>query len=406
VNILVITYWSYKDALIQTYTLPYLRIMRKYLPAGSNIYLVTLEQPHHALTASETLTENQHLASYDIQLIPFRYVPFGAKAVVSQFGNIIKLQRFIQNHDIDILHAWCTPAGALGYILSRMTGRKLIIDSYEPHAEPMLESGTWNKNGMAFRLLFTLEKLQSQRAETVIACVDKMRDYASNKYGVSFDRLYSKPACVDLDSFDMQLRKDSHLLRELGLEDKIVCVYAGKFGGSYLTQETFDFFKTAEDKWGERFRALLLNNQPEAQILEWASNSGFDPQKIVKRFVPHAEVAKYIGLGDFGITPFIPVPSKRYGTPIKTGEYWAMGLPVVITPNISDDSDIIEEHKIGSVIPTLDHQGYQQAIDHIDHLLSTQNKYDLSQKIRAIAHNYRGFHLAEKVYQQVYGNIL
>ncbi len=403
-NILVLTYWSYKDALIQTYTLPYLRIMRRYLPTNSHIYLMTLEQPHHALTEAEIQAENQKLAASDIRLIPFKYIPFGTKAIFSHLGNLFKLRQFISRENIDTIHAWCTPAGALGYLLSRITGRRLIVDSYEPHAEPMLESGTWSQRGLAFKILFTLEKLQSRRAETVIACVDKMREYAWDKYGVRFDQFYSKPACVDLEAFDISLRKDPHLLQELGLEDSIICVYAGKFGGSYLTQETFDFFRVAEEKWGDRFRVLLLNNQPDEQILQWAQHSSFDPQKIVKRFVPHAEVPQYIGLGDWGITPFIPVPSKRYGTPIKTGEYWAMGLPVVITPNISDDSDIIAQHQIGAVIPTLDRQGYQQAIDQIDHLLSTQNPDDLSRKIRNIAHEYRGFHLAELVYQDVYEN--
>ena len=43
-NILVLTYWSYSDALIQAYTLPYLRIMLRVLPPGSKVHLVTLEK--------------------------------------------------------------------------------------------------------------------------------------------------------------------------------------------------------------------------------------------------------------------------------------------------------------------------------------------------------------------------
>ena len=43
-NILIITYWSYKDALIQTYTLPYVKVIRENLSDDQKIYLVTLEQ--------------------------------------------------------------------------------------------------------------------------------------------------------------------------------------------------------------------------------------------------------------------------------------------------------------------------------------------------------------------------
>src|SRR4030066_244618 len=107
-NILILTYWSYQDALIQTYTLPYVRIIRK----------------------------------------------------------IIQKKNFI--------HAWCTPAGILGYILSKTTGVPLIIDSYEPHAEAMVENGTWGKSSWSFKLLFFFEKLQSKHAQTVISAVEKM----------------------------------------------------------------------------------------------------------------------------------------------------------------------------------------------------------------------------------------
>lgn len=50
------------------------------------------------------------------------------------------------------------PAGALGYVLSKFTGSKLIIDSYEPHAESMVENGTWKKSSLKFKILFWLEK--------------------------------------------------------------------------------------------------------------------------------------------------------------------------------------------------------------------------------------------------------
>ena len=43
-HILVLTYWDVNDALIQNYTLPYLRIIREILSEGSTIYLMTLQR--------------------------------------------------------------------------------------------------------------------------------------------------------------------------------------------------------------------------------------------------------------------------------------------------------------------------------------------------------------------------
>jgi len=108
-------------------------------------------------------------------------------------------------------------------------------------------------------------------------------------------------------------------------------------------------------------------------------------------------------LGDFGITPVKPIPTKRYCTPIKDGEYWALGLPVVITKGISDDSDIIKKYKIGSVLEELNEKNYLKAIQEIDVLLKNNTRMELYNKIRPIAEKYRNFDIAEKVYKEIYG---
>ena len=52
-RILVLTFWSYKEGLIQTYTLPYLRQINAVLPEGSTIYLLTLEKDRLKLNQEE-----------------------------------------------------------------------------------------------------------------------------------------------------------------------------------------------------------------------------------------------------------------------------------------------------------------------------------------------------------------
>lgn len=401
-NILVLTYWSYKDALVQTYTLPYLKIISKYVPENSRIYLFTLEQTHLAITKKEKMVIEEELKAYGIYLLPFVYHKFGLKAIVSWLFQIPYLFIFCKIKSISHIHSWCTPAGAIGYILSNLTRKPLILDSFEPHAEPMVEAGQWKKGSIAFRILFTLEKLQSRKAKIVIACVEKMKEYAREKYDVQLNDFYHKPACVNFELFTPQKTKNETLLQQLGISDKIVCVYAGKFGGSYLKQEVFDLFKVAFDFWKGDFRVILLTNHPDDEIKRWRENSELPEKVVIKRFVPHLQVPEYLGLGDFGIVPFVPVPSKRFGSPIKTGEYMAMGLPIVITNNISDDSMVIENSGIGAILKQLNKEEYQKAILKIDFLIKEDRKVT-QQKIREIAYREKQFRLADNVYKQVYG---
>ena len=58
-NILVLTQWSFKDALVQTYTLPYVEMIRQIIDANRKIILVTSEQSKIALTANEIQVINE-----------------------------------------------------------------------------------------------------------------------------------------------------------------------------------------------------------------------------------------------------------------------------------------------------------------------------------------------------------
>ncbi len=396
-NILIVTYWSYNSALIKTYTLPYIDIIKSKLSNDSTIYLLTL-------TAKSETALNEYEANYkelkqkNIQLINFTYSPFGFNMFVKMFGILLYLANFIYRKKVDVIHAWCTPGGAIGYVLSRLTGRPLILDSFEPHAESMLETGTWQKTGLAYRLLFILEKLQLKRAKHVICAAQGMILYSKSVYGISKENYFVKPACVDLNLFDPSGIDSSLLIPGID-EISVVCMYAGKFGDIYLSGEVFDFFAVARSFWGEKFKVLLLTNQSDDEILKFCEGSGLPFQTIIKKFVPHNIVPSYMALSNFGICPVKPVPTKKYCTPIKNGEYWAMGLPVVITKDISVDSDLIEEYNIGYVLKNLTVKEYLNAVKKIDELLKTGSIHN---KIRAVAEKHRNYSIANAIYSAIY----
>lgn len=396
-HILVVTYWSYKNALINTYTLPYLELIRKSLPEGSRIYLMTLT-PGAEDNAEDREEKKRLLRGNGIELLNFTYQPFGLGMALKLAGILAYLIRFIFRKRIRVVHAWCTPGGAIAYFLSRFTGRPLVLDSFEPHAESMLETGTWKRNSLAYRALFRLEKWQLARAGEVICAASGMIPYSQQRYGITKERYFVKPACVNLGLFDPA--KVSVPMLPGFSSESVVCVYAGKFGDIYLTDEVFDFFAVARSYWGERFKVLLLTSQSDAEIKQFCERAGLSPDTVEKRFVQHHEVPAYMATGSFGICPVKPVPTKRYCTPIKNGEYWAMGLPVVITDNISTDSQLIHDEQIGYVLRSLDAAEYLNAVKRIDALLKEPQ---VREKIRAVAVGQRNYSLAAAIYATIYG---
>jgi hypothetical protein len=402
-GVLVLTYWSFKDPLIQTYTLPYVKIMRNIISGDRKIFLFTLEKMNLALDRQAQDTERNTLAAGGINWICQRYFSFGLRAAWMWIVQIFRLVRLIKQNNIDTIHCWCTPPAAIGYLLAKLTGKRLIIDSYEPHAEAMVENGTWSRNSVAFRILFYLERRQSHKAFAVVSATRGMHEYARIKYGVDLKYFLVKPACVNLNMFSYNNIKNSVLLSTLSLEDKIVCVYAGKFGGIYLDKEVFDFFKACHRYWGDRFRVLILSSHSKEEIELRCSQSDLDKKIVVLKFVSHQEIPDYIGLGDFAITPVKPVPTKRYCTPIKDGEYWALGLPVVIPRGISDDSEIIEESNAGVILNSFSQVAYDDAIVRLEVVIRKGRETNF-RNIRPLAERFRNFKIAEEAYGKLYGN--
>jgi glycosyltransferase involved in cell wall biosynthesis len=399
-NILILTHWSYRDALVQTYTLPYVNIIRNIVHPDEKIFLVTSEHNRIALTDEEVRTINADWRRNNMFLCTLPYVSMGARKIIASLQHLYGLYKIIRREKISTIHCFCTPAGSIGYLLSKLTGARLVLDSYEPHAESMVENGTWSRNGFAFRSLFLLEKLQSRKADYFIGTSEGMKGYAKKKYEIEVANFFVKPACVDLNKFYPQ-QKDAIFLKELDLQEKIVCVYAGKLGGIYLKEEVFDFIKECYQYWGERFRFLMLTNASREEVLKELSRVELPSHVVIQKFVKHEEVPKHLSLGDFAINPVKPVPTKQYCTSIKDGEYWATGLPVVITKNISDDSDIINKNEIGYELKELCSTEYFNAIKKIDELI-LDGSDTINQKIRRVAEQYRSYKIAEKTYTLIY----
>ena len=393
-NVLIITYWAFDDALIQSYTLPYVRIIKSMLNPGSTVYLVT-QEPNQL-----TLEKIASISDLDFVTKPSLYQPFSKKTIF-KLRNLVKtLSRFIDDNEIQTIHAWCAPAGAIGYLLHKKTGKRLVIDSFEPHAESLVENRTWKKSGLANNILSYFEKKQANAAEHLIALTNSMKAYAKTKYNCENPNFHVKPAAVNLALFDRS--KYPSIKKELGIKpNTIVCIYAGKIGGIYLEDEIFKFWKQCSLIF-EDFKVLFLSNYDTESFRQKLKFHDLDESTVIKKFVPYTEVPKYMAQADFALNPVKPVPTKRHCTSIKDGEYWAMGLPVVITKDISEDSALISETNLGVVIENYDDEGLKSAALKIKEMLATEADY--TQKIRSLAIRFRNIESQKSIYELIYSN--
>src|SRR5438128_1126810 len=108
-NILVVTQWGYEEGLIQSYTLPYLKIIHKVNPS-KKIYLITQEKGE---TGNERITRaREELRNYNIVLLPEKYHRAGLAKYFSTVFNFLKHLWIILSKNIRYIHTFCTPAGS------------------------------------------------------------------------------------------------------------------------------------------------------------------------------------------------------------------------------------------------------------------------------------------------------
>lgn len=401
-NVLFLTHWSLGSGLIHAYTLPYCAQIRKILGNSSQLFLLTSDTRADLEDASKLDNLNRKLNESDIAHISHRYSHNGLKKYVHLVFQIADLISIIHRYKIDTLHAFCTPAGSLALVLKLITGCNLIIDSLEPHAESMIESGTWNYKNLSFYILFALEWLQVRFATAVIATTSSMRSYCITRYRYVPPKFFTKPACVDLEKFCLT-PSETIPAKEISFKGKIVCVYAGKIGGIYLDSEIFQFIRVCYQELGDSFRFLLLTESSPELVDELLIQHQIPPSIVQHQTVTADKVPEYLAISDFALNPVRPISTKRYCTSIKDGEYWASGLPVVITKDISDDSDIIHNLNIGYVLRELSYNEYRQALHHILALLN-QDKPSLKRRVRYAAETYRSFSTSARIYETLYSS--
>jgi hypothetical protein len=399
-NILVICSWSHLDPLVHRYVLSNIPYIRSQVTDNATIHLITYEMDPDVFVSTTGQLFQSQIASEHIVWKPLPYAPLRGQGWRHYWRQISITRRYCRTERIAIVHAFAPTAGALGWLGVRWSKRKLVIDSWEPHAESMVETGVWRKNSIAFRLLWLLEKWCARDADYLIAAHPSMRTYAAEKWQLRPERVAYRPACTDLTQFDRNKFDRTIIRHELDyVESDLLCVCVSQLGGMYYLEESLQLFQLGIRVFGDRFKVLLITTTPKEFILKKGHSLGLAMDHVqILRSAPE-DVPGYISIGQFAYNPQKAVPSKRYGTPVKNGEYWAMGLPILMMTGTSQDAPLALDHRTGVTLLNMQEDSIIRALKEMKRLLEEP---ELEARCRAMAHTYRHYDIANAAYQEVY----
>ncbi|MCC7503430.1 MAG: glycosyltransferase, partial [Flavobacteriales bacterium] len=254
-------------------------------------------------------------------------------------------------------------AGGMAHFAARSTGVPYAVDYVEPHADYMVDVGEWRKNGPMYLGLSALIRLQCRSALRLVTVSHNYRRILSAK-GVPAERILVAPCPVDAVRMRFDLRARAEVRALIGASSGPVGIYLGKFGGLYHRAKSFVAFARFLELAGPEARFVVRTPEPPELVLEGMRSVGADTSRVHVGFAAHAEVPRWLSAADVAYAPYRGTPSSACISPMKIGEYWANGLPVVLTRGVGDDSAIIERERFGGAL--FDPEGTD-----IDHALET-----------------------------------
>jgi hypothetical protein len=345
-NILIIGYWSASEGLSQATIFNDIKILAGFEEVSQIFY---------------TSVERKGDKIFEVDLPKTKHLPLKSKFVFNTIVTKIidyvrfpaELTKIVENYNITAILCAGSPAGNLGYLVSRK--RQVPYYSYlvEPHGKYMLDSGVWKRYDPRYLVQEWGEAKQKESAELVLP-VSTTYQSALLQEGVEKERLSVIPCTVDLNKFSLPTKQEKlEVRKKLGINQcSTVGIYLGKFGGLYYTKEAGAVFKKAFSVF-ENLHILIVSPQPKVEIEQILSSQNVDLGKVTIRSAAHHEVPTLLKAADHAYTFYRSSPIKIFQNPVKIGEYWATGLPIFHTKGVGDDTFTIEREG-GGVVYTLE----------------------------------------------------
>jgi glycosyltransferase involved in cell wall biosynthesis len=395
-SVLYIVYWGASEPLGQSLVLPAVRELAR---LGAELTLVTFEKPADLERRDEMDRIGAMLSAEGVRWLPLRYhkrpkAPATLYDVARGVACGLAL-RF--KGQFDIVHARTFVGGLMGMALAPLIGARLIYHNEGFYPDEQVDSGVWRENSAPHRLAKHLEARMYARADGIIAMSHRGRRQIEVMPEVARrgTPVVVVPSCVDLELFRCI---NSPLL----LDDRLRLVYSGSVGGRYIL-----------DRIG-RFAAVSMGIFPDLhlQVLTRADRGlvgtmlkvgGLPDERWSVESASYWEMPGRLEGSSAGLSFLASGLSEHGGSPTKVGEYWAMGLPIVTTPNNSDMDEIIRRERVGVVVRGHADQDYQQAARELRELLQDP---ELESRCRRAAEKHYSLESACEQQIRLYGQLL
>jgi len=377
-HLLFLSYWNLEDGLTASTVFPHLRLLTdgQYFNqiTFSNIQRTDLPDSY-----GEKLLQG-------MDYLPLRTPRTGGVSVYS-FAFHTALLALIKVHGakpFTHILARGVIAGGMALKLSAKLNIPFYVESFEPHSVYMTDSRVWKGWDLRTQYLKNLEKKQKKHAAGLMPVARNYQEKLLQE-GIPADRIRTVPCTV------FQPERVQSQPSETGVfpAGKVNCIYLGKLGGMYLDPPEFvRLISALSDLFdGNLYTFIGTTTDMKPELQSEFNKIGYPETAYQCTRLDHDQIWSVLTSSHFGIAPYKPGDSKKYLSPVKIGEYWWAGLPVLLTDGVGDEAGFIESEQAGVLFnPYADSNSLKAAVDKLRILLSNPGIKD---HIKSICRKYR-----------------
>ena len=248
-----------------------------------------------------------------------------------------------------------------GYVFSRLWKVPLILNVADLWPDTPIDMGFMEKDGLAARLTFALERWSYRKASYVNALTEGIKTSLLGDKFVPKQKVLFLPNGVDTILFRPR-PTDLFLKERLGLEGKRIILWAGTLGQAH----GLEYVLQAAD---------LLHHHPEIHFLFVGDGSAKESlERLCQQLqlsnasfhasVPLIELPSYFSIAETGLASLLPLPVHEGARPSKLFPVLASGKPLIFVGK-GEGARLIREANAGIVVPPENPEALAKAVSEL-----------------------------------------
>jgi|JI10StandDraft_1071094.scaffolds.fasta_scaffold20423_2 glycosyltransferase involved in cell wall biosynthesis len=340
-RVLYLAYWGALEPLGQSLVVP---AVLRFAELGVEISLITFEKSEDLERTEVVRDLAERLSARGVRWHPLRYHkrPKWPATLFDALVAIVLSLRLRLSGRFDVVHARTFVAGPIGWFIARLLGARFVYHNEGFYPDEQVDAGVWALGSRVYQFAYGLETALYRHADGVVALSHASLPLIKQRRGNGAGLAVS-PSVIDVDLFRARGAAPPD-----DAKAPLRFCYLGSLGGRYRVDDLMRFVAGVRERRATHL--LVISRSEEALIHRAASEAGLGSDAYTVRSVARSEVPTLLASRQVGLHFLPKTVGTIGGSPTKIGEYWACGLPVVISAGMGDVDDIVRREGIGVVL--------------------------------------------------------